>query len=43
MSVEPEVKRAVAFFDGQNLFHAVKNAFGYKYPNYDRQAGHAYS
>jgi hypothetical protein len=35
MSVEPEIKRAVAFFDGQNLFDAVKNAFGYKYPNYD--------
>jgi uncharacterized LabA/DUF88 family protein len=35
MSVEPTVKRAVAFFDGQNLFHAVKKAFGYKYPNYD--------
>jgi uncharacterized LabA/DUF88 family protein len=27
--------RAIAFFDGQNLFHAVKEAFGYTYPNYD--------
>src|SRR5882724_10605548 len=35
MSVEPAVKRAIAFFDGQNLFHAAKKAFGYKYPNYD--------
>jgi hypothetical protein len=35
MAVEPQVKRVVAFFDGQNLFHAVKKAFGYNYPNYD--------
>lgn len=32
---EPDTKRAIAFFDGQNLFHAVKKAFGYNYPNYD--------
>jgi uncharacterized LabA/DUF88 family protein len=32
---EPTVKRAVAFFDGQNLFHSVREAFGYTYPNYD--------
>lgn len=32
---EPNIKRAVAFIDGQNLFHAAKEAFGYKYPNYD--------
>jgi hypothetical protein len=32
---EPQVKRAVAFFDGQNLFYAVKEAFGYRYPNYE--------
>jgi len=32
---EPLVRRAVAFFDGQNLFHAAKRAFGYPYPNYD--------
>ena len=35
MPVEPEVKRAVAFFDGQNLFHAAREAFGYTFPNYD--------
>ena len=35
MSVETAIKRAIAFIDGQNLFYAVKNAFGYKYPNYD--------
>ncbi len=38
MRVEPSTKRAVAFFDGQNLFYAVKNAYGYNYPNYDVQA-----
>ncbi|MCZ7586164.1 MAG: NYN domain-containing protein [Deltaproteobacteria bacterium] len=27
--------RAIVFVDGQNLFHAVKKAFGYHYPNYD--------
>jgi uncharacterized LabA/DUF88 family protein len=32
---EPAVKRAVAFFDGQNLFHAAREAFRYTYPNYD--------
>lgn len=32
---EPSSKRAVAFFDGQNLFHSVKAAFGYTFPNYD--------
>lgn len=31
----PHEKRAVAFFDGQNLFNAAKQAFGYPYPNYD--------
>lgn len=35
MRLEPTVKRAVAFFDGQNLFHAAREAFGYTYPNYD--------
>ncbi|MBF0475850.1 MAG: NYN domain-containing protein [Deltaproteobacteria bacterium] len=29
--------RAVAFFDGQNLFHAAKEIFGYTFPNYDPQ------
>ena len=31
----PASKRAIAFFDGQNLFHGAKEAFGYTYPNYD--------
>ncbi len=35
---EPAVKRAVVFIDGQNLFHATREAFGYTYPNYDVQA-----
>ena len=35
MPEEPAVKRAVVFFDGQNLFHAAKAAFGYTFPNYD--------
>ena len=35
MTTEPQTKRAIAFFDGQNLFHAVKHAFGYSFPNYD--------
>ena len=35
MVVEPRVKRAAAFVDGQNLFHSVRAAFGYTYPNYD--------
>lgn len=25
----------IAFIDGQNLFHAAREAFGYTYPNYD--------
>lgn len=29
MPDEPLIKRTVAFFDGQNLFHATKEAFGY--------------
>lgn len=32
---EPETQRAIAFVDGQNLFHAAREAFGYRYPNYD--------
>ncbi len=35
MPKEPEIKRTYVFVDGQNLFHAVKDAFGYTYPNYD--------
>jgi uncharacterized LabA/DUF88 family protein len=35
MRIEPATKRTFAFFDGQNLFHAAKDAFGYTYPNFD--------
>jgi uncharacterized LabA/DUF88 family protein len=35
---EPALKRAVVFVDGQNLFHAVRDTFGYPYPNYDIDA-----
>ena len=38
MSSEPQVKRAVVFVDGQNLFHAAREAFGYTYPSYDVSA-----
>src|SRR5262245_59623855 len=37
MSAEPCVKRAVAFVDGQNLYHAARQAFGHTYP-YDVSA-----
>lgn len=32
---ESQEPRAIAFVDGQNLFYAVRDAFGYTYPNYD--------
>jgi hypothetical protein len=32
---EPIEKRAVAFFDGQNLYRHAKEAFGHHHPNYD--------
>src|SRR5690242_18467278 len=35
MPSQPPFKRAVAFVDGQNLFHGAKQAFGYTFPNYD--------
>lgn len=35
MPKEPALIRAVSFFDGQNLFHSAKQAFGYTFPNYD--------
>jgi uncharacterized LabA/DUF88 family protein len=28
-------KQAITFFDGQNLYHAAKQTFGYSYPNFD--------
>jgi hypothetical protein len=33
MPAEPPIKRVTAFVDGQNLFHAAREAFGYSYPN----------
>lgn len=33
--IEPAVKRVIGFVDGQNLFYAAKQAFGYSYPNFD--------
>lgn len=35
MAKPPAIIRAVSFFDGQNLFHSAKAAFGYPFPNYD--------
>lgn len=35
MAEEPAIKRTYAFFDGQNLYYAAKEAFGYRLPNYD--------
>jgi len=31
----PVVKYATAFFDGQNIYHNAKDAFGHDHPNYD--------
>jgi uncharacterized LabA/DUF88 family protein len=33
--LEPVIKKAYAFIDGQNLFLHSKEAFGYRFPNYD--------
>ena len=38
MPPEPAQKRAIAFFDGQNLFHAAQEAFGHRFPSYDVRA-----
>ena len=35
MSAGPNTPRTIAFFDGQNLFHAAREAFGCRYPDYD--------
>lgn len=35
MPKEPANKGAVAFVDGQNLFHCAREAFGYTFPSYD--------
>ena len=34
---EPAIKRAVSFFDGQNLLRRAKATFGHHHPNYDPQ------
>lgn len=31
----PDTIRAVIFVDGQNLYHCVRETFGYSFPNYD--------
>ena len=35
MPAEPATKRTIVFVDGQNLFYAVKLAFGSTFPDYD--------
>ncbi len=35
MIAMPTNIRVVSFVDGQNLFYAVKDAFGYEYPNFN--------
>ncbi len=35
MPREPANKDAIAFVDGQNLYHAARESFGYSVPNYD--------
>lgn len=32
---QPRPTYAIAFIDGQNLFHCAREAYGYTYPNYD--------
>ena len=36
--MEPAIKRVAAFVNGQNFFHAAREAFGYSFPNCDPQA-----
>lgn len=38
LALEPAIKRAAVFIDGQNLFYAAKEAFGSLYPDYDAKA-----
>ena len=40
--IAPDNPKAVAFIDGQNLYHRSKAVFGYTYPNYDPAALTAY-
>jgi uncharacterized LabA/DUF88 family protein len=37
-SPEPTQRRAVMFFDGQNLYHSARDCFGYTFPNFDVMA-----
>jgi len=37
-AISTEIRRAIAFVDGQNLYHAARKAFGQSYPSYDVQA-----
>jgi len=38
--VQPPIqpKRAIAFIDGQNLYHGAREAFGYNFPNFNPKA-----
>src|SRR5271170_3466064 len=38
MPSEPQIKRVVAFVDGQALFYAARYVFGYRQANYDVSA-----
>src|SRR5690349_11411555 len=38
MPIEPGTKRAIAFIDGQNLFHTADALFGCSFPNYNPKA-----
>lgn len=38
MPVQPAIKRTIAFVDGQNLFYAARECFGYRRPTYDVRA-----
>jgi uncharacterized LabA/DUF88 family protein len=42
LATEPDVKYAMAFFDGQNLYQHAKDAFGHHHPNYDPIKLHNY-
>ena len=35
MPLVTATRRVTAFIDGQNLFHAAREAFGHRYPNFD--------
>jgi uncharacterized LabA/DUF88 family protein len=40
MAIEPTIKSAIAFIDGQNLYRHAKEAFGHHHPNYDPKKLH---